>query len=200
MKSLPAEEGDKRNDKPSTTCKPKALPNAFDGPNCSGCNDAEPFSEKPAYKAAAREFCSGDWKFKAEPGDKDAQKWSATLDIFADYGQKDLGTGLPPICAIGNDEWDSIKRPDSKDKCFAKGSWSANSLFRVAVLPAEDQSGCKDLTAYTLPTGDSCEDIFNAIIDDCIPGKKDDETGGYHLDQNNNGCWEWWIYSKKMVS
>jgi hypothetical protein len=202
MDSLPAEgeDEDDDNDRPSTTCKPKALPNAFDGPNCDECNDSQPFSEKKAYKAVAREFCRGDWNFKAEIGSKDAQKWSATLDMFTDSVQTDPDTKLPPICAIGNQMWETVKTPDSAKRCLAKGSWSGNSEFRITVLPAEDQSGCKTLANYKLPTGDKCEEIFDAIVDDCIPGKKDDETGGYHLDKSSSGCWEWWIYSKKDIN
>ncbi|KAF2266975.1 hypothetical protein CC78DRAFT_614434 [Lojkania enalia] len=203
MKSLPTEgesddeEDDK--DRPETNCKPKTLPNAFDGPNCSECNDARGFSRQSAYKAAVQEFCYGDWDLTAKPGYKDASKWSATLEFFTDSVQEDPDTKLPPICAISNLLWDGLKLPDSKIDCKASGSWSADSLFRLTVLPAEDQNGCEPLQDYKIPTEEKCEEIFNAIVDDCIPGKGDDETGGYHLDKSDKGCWEWWIYSKKEL-
>lgn len=103
MDSLPDEgkdEGDD-NDHPSTTCKPKTLPNAFDGPNSDECNDSQPFSEKQAYKSVAREFCRGDWNFEAQVGSKDTRKWSATLDMFTDSVQTDPDTKLPLFAPLG---------------------------------------------------------------------------------------------------
>lgn len=177
-------------------CKPKEVSPAFDGDNCSGCNDARPFSDSPAYKAAAREFCRGNYNFEASQGDRDSQRWSATRDIFTDSVQKDPDTGLPPICGIFNEMGLVYKEPDSRKLCLAKGSHGANSEFRLTVRPAENQKDCKPLKDYKLPTGDKCEEKFNSIIEACIPGKEENETGGYYADSNDNGCWEWWIWSK----
>jgi hypothetical protein len=182
-------------------CKPKVLPYYYDGPSCTGCNDARPFSEQSPYKAAVHEFCHGGYNFKAKStGDRDATKWGAALDIFTDSGQENPDTGLPPLCAIHNVLWDGIKRPDSKDLCHADRSWGGDSLFRVAVVLSKDQSGgCGILQDYVIPTGDKCEEMLNIVVDDCIVGEKDDETGGYFLDRSPNGCWEWWIYSKNIL-
>jgi putative hemolysin len=180
-------------------CKPKEVPDAFGGPNCDGCNDTHPLSQKSAYKAAVREFCRSERT--AEQGYKDPQKWSATLDVFIDRGQEDPDTKLPPICARYNQMWEhSTDWPDSEKYCKAKGTWDGNSVFRVTVIPKEDQSDCKDIADYKLPKGDKCEEKLNAIVDKCIAGEKDDETGGYYYDSNSNGCWEWWIWSKTDIN
>jgi hypothetical protein len=179
----------------------------LDGPNCKDCNDADPWSDKASYKAAAKHFCSNKWrnlkalKPTSDNTYTDEQMWSAMLEVFVDSKQKDSKSGLPPVCAISNRQWKNIERGDESKQCKqpdSKGSWQADSLFRVAVLAAEDQKGCKDLKDYTLPQGKDCEEIFTAVIDDCIVDEKD-ETGGYHLDKNDSGCWEWWINSKKIV-
>jgi hypothetical protein len=191
-----------KKDRLPTKCKPKTLPEAWGG-DCTDelCQNTRPLSDKAPYKAAVREFCNGGYKFTADPGYKDPAKWSATVDIFTDSVQKDPDTGLPPICAVYSQNWDETKYPDSKKRCLNKeGEHEGNSQFRIGVLPKEDQKGCKQLSEYKLPTGDECEEKFNAVIDDCIQGEKDDETGGYHPEKRDNGCWEWWIYSKHGIS
>lgn len=112
--------------------------------------------------------------------------------------QRNPDTDLPPVCAVGNVLWEHIERPKSKDRCLAKGSWESDSLFRLAVLPKKDQSGCKFLQTYDYPKGEECEKNFNAIVDDCIDEDDEKATGGYHPDDNDRGCWEWWIYSKEV--
>lgn len=65
---------------------------------------------------------------------------------------------------------------------MTKRTLHGNSEFRITVLLAEDQSGCKQpLTDYQIPTGEKCEKMFVEAIDECILATKDDETGGYYF-------------------
>jgi len=66
------------------------------------------------------------------------------------------------------------------------------------IKPAQDQTGCKPLRDYKIPVDGDCTKLFDSVASQCITGKSKDETGGYHLEKSDDGCWEWWVYGLKM--
>jgi hypothetical protein len=178
------------------TCRPLEAPEVF-GPtkDCDNCRKPYAGYPKSAYQAAAHQFCYGGYDFTAKPDDE----WSASNYFWFDTTTTDPDTDLPTYC-MGSAKGESWQwSPASRKNCKAdKGLGSSDSKIELMVVPSKDQDQCKSLRDHKLPKDSDCTKLFDKVAEECITGEND-ASGGYLLENSEDGCWEWWIWGIRLT-
>jgi len=183
---------EKKKTDPAVACKSGKMPPSLMGPSCSSCGDVKGGYDRSVFKAAAHQYCYGDYKWTVNTD----KKIEAYAEFDFDSGNTDPETKLPAFCSGITKNKDSDSKPDSKKHCKEGSDYAS---IRVVVVPSEAQNKCGPVQDYKLPTGEECMKKFNAVADQCITGVEERDTGGFFHDKTSKGCFEWWLQGKPYL-
>ncbi|KAI0181661.1 hypothetical protein GGR52DRAFT_567882 [Hypoxylon sp. FL1284] len=145
---------------------------------------------KSAFQAGAHAFCYRDHAYTAMPNGNGAKNW-----FWFDTTHNDPNTELPAECYGA--EWQSLDQPPPDSQKYCKGGqsrYNSDSKVWFIVEPSPDQSGCKPIKDYKLPTGRECEKRFDNVINQCM--KDGHGTSGIWKEETDNGCWDWSMWGQ----